>query len=205
MTLPFAATLAAALLGAADAPAPARTPAPHVLPPSSSVVDGSRLPGQAPPDSLDRMLQLPRPHAPTPPDLTPAPSMEAAIEGARAALAACAAKGYRIGVAVTDADGHLLVGLTATGAQPGRIFTAVQKGLAAIAWRRPTSQAQAMLRRDRSSAASLLHPNMVVVPGAVPLFTGDRLVGTIGASGATGDEDEACASVGAARIAAQLR
>jgi glc operon protein GlcG len=42
------------------------------------------------------------------------------------------------------------------------------------------------------------------MPGAVPLIKGGRVLGAIGVSGATGQQDEACAAAGAAAVQGRL-
>jgi uncharacterized protein GlcG (DUF336 family) len=122
-----------------------------------------------------------------------------------AALEACARDGLRVGVAVTDSAGTLQLGLTADGATPGRIFMATRKDIAALAFKSPTSVVQQKLRDKDAAALAALKPNMVVYPGAVPLMAGERVLGAIGASGATGEQDQACAAAGAAKIQARLK
>lgn len=166
-----------------------------------------RLPGDMPPPSLAVMLRPPsnRPtgHDGPPPDTTLSPPLELGVEAARAAIAACAKDGLRIGVAITDAAGQLRIGLTADGAAPGLIYAAVRKDLAAIAYGAPTSAVQALLQQDRGAAARL-SPAMAVKPGALPLVISGKIIGAIGASGATAQQDEACAAVGAKIIQDRL-
>lgn len=165
--------------------------------------DPTRLPGDLPPPPLAVLLHPPTNRPLEPADTTPAPPMALALEAAQAAIAACAVDHLRIGVAVTDAAGQLRVGLTAEGVAPGAIYHAVRKDLAAITFRAPTSEVQARFRSDPATPG--LESNMTVNPGAVPLIVDDRVIGAIGASGATAQQDEACASAGAARIKDRLK
>jgi uncharacterized protein GlcG (DUF336 family) len=170
--------------------------------------DPLMLPSQTPPPPLAMMLRYPRkqvPGAPLPaPDTTPAVPMLLALEAAQKALATCASQGLRVGVAVVDSQGQLRLGLSQDGASPGRIFGAAQKASAAAAFQQPTSVIQQRLRDDKS-LVSQLKPYMEVHPGAVPLLSGGRLLGAIGASGATGEQDQACAPAGAAAIQSRLQ
>ncbi len=92
----------------------------------------------------------------------------------------------------------------ADGANPGRIYMAVRKTLTALAFRTPSSEAQAKIAAD-PAAAAMVKPNMATVPGAVPLLVGDQLLGAVGVSGATSQQDEKCAVAGAAKIKARLQ
>jgi uncharacterized protein GlcG (DUF336 family) len=154
------------------------------------------------------MLKPPRPpgasRPPEPINTTPSPSLGLALEAAQAALDACLADGLKVGVAVTDAEGNLRVGLAADGTSAGRILFASRKALAAAAFRAPTSVFQDRLRANDPVALATLKPNMAVYPGGVPLLADGRLLGAIAATGATGQQDEKCAAQGAAKIQARL-
>lgn len=200
-----AASFALLVLIALRGPSPLHAQISPPSAPAAAAVDPTRLPGDRPPDTIDRMLQLPRPHPPQPIDATPGPGDDLALEAARTAIANCSAKGFHVGAAVVDSAGNLRVGLSAAGAAPGRIYTAVQKDLAAMAWKRPTSEVQILLRGDRASLPALYKPNMVVVPGGIPLIVGNMVIGAVAVSGATGDQDELCAIEGARRIHDRLR
>lgn len=167
------------------------------------------LPGDRPPPPMSMMLRPPsgRPTGRNgpPPDTTPGPPLALALEAARAAVATCAADELRVGVAVMDSAGQIQVGLNADGAGPGHIFSAARKAVTAVAFGVPTSAVQDKLRAGDPAALALLKPNMVAMPGAVPLIVEGRVLGAIGASGGTGQQDEACAAAGAARIQDRLR
>jgi glc operon protein GlcG len=162
-----------------------------------------RLPGDNPPP---RAMLLKPPPVPTPahpaPDMrnkAPGPSFAESLAVARAALAACTARGQRVGVAVVDSSGQPRVALVADGALGGHIYTAVRKGLAALAFKEPTSQVSAQLQSGRIRASQIT-ADMVPWSGAVPLWRGDRLIGAVAVSGSVSEEDEACARAGAAKM-----
>jgi uncharacterized protein GlcG (DUF336 family) len=161
------------------------------------------LPGdlQLPPIQVQLHVRL-GPPAGTPPrqvqspDTTPAAPLNLSLKAAKAAIEACTADGWRVGVAVTDAAGDLRVGLAANGASPRRVYTAIRKDIAAAAFGVPT---RALRRTMPGTPAMLarLKPDMSVLPGAVPLIVGGRVIGAIGASGAMAYEEEKCAIIGA--------
>ena len=197
-------TLAACAALNAQAPTPASAdPDPRRL------HDPTRLPGDMAPPPLNETLEVrpPNQRGPgvPPPDRTPGPPLSLSIEAAQAAIDACKTQGLLVGVAITDAAGVLRVGLAADGAAPpGRIYGAVPKNLAAIAFKKPTSAIRAQLRADPSES-SRVKPNMLVLPGGVPLMVGDRVIGAIGVSGASADQDEVCALAGVEKIKARLK
>jgi len=169
------------------------------------------LPGDAHPPSIDIQLKVPL----GPPAGTPAPPskeaakkpsvpFELALEAATAARESCAKDGYPLAVVVTDDAGTMLVGFSPDGVAAGRIYMAVRKSLAAMAFKAPTSTLRVEFAAD-PSLKSQIKPNMALLPGALPLMVGDRVVGAIATSGATGNEEEKCARDGAAKIQSRLK
>ena len=203
MLAPAAAQTPTAAAAQTPTPAAAQTPPPVAA-------DPLLLPSDAPPPPMARMLAPPAPpvpgaiHVVNPPDATPTLPMTLAIELAQVAIATCKAQGLRVGAAVSDAAGNLRVGLTGDGARPGRIFTASRKNASVIAFGLPTSEIQAKLRADPALLAKV-KPNMAVMPGGVPIMTGGKIVGALAVSGASSLQDEACAKVALAAMAARLR
>jgi uncharacterized protein GlcG (DUF336 family) len=200
MVLAGAAILAATMVSAQPAP-----PAPPAPP-----RDPLLLPSDAPPPPLERMLAPPAPPAPgqplgvAPADTTRALDMAVAVDLARTAIAICEAQGLRVGAAVADSAGNLRVGLTGNAARAGRIFTASRKNAAVIAYGKPTSAIQAMLRADPAARAAL-PPHMAVMPGGVPIMVGDKIIGALAVSGAASLQDEDCANKALAQLAPRLK
>lgn len=170
------------------------------------------LPGDDLPPPLERMVTpmtprtagQPTPPRPAPPPLPAGPSFEVALDAARAAIDFCRSKGTMAGAAVSDSAGNLVVGLNGPGAQPGRIYTAARKNLAAIAFSRPSFAAQAPLHARDPAALALVKPNMMMWGGAVPLVSGGKTIGAVGVSGGNQQRDEECAAAGAAAVKARL-
>lgn len=131
-----------------------------------------------------------------------------ASDAAQAALADCAAKGYRVAVAVTDRGGHVRVLLRGDGAGPHlldaarrKAFTAASSGASTLVW------AENLRQGLRAPDPNLVHlEGVLVIGGGLPIRVGDEFVGAIGVGGAPGgDRDEACAQAGIAAIAQRLR
>ena len=208
IVLPYCTALAllGTLAASAQSPSP---PGMTAMPPMrvmAGASDATRLPGdRAPPTG---MMRPPggageRP-PPEPGSDAPSPSLALALEAAQAAVAACIADGYNIGVAVIDSSGQPRAALSADGATGGHVYTAVRKGLAAVAFKLPTSAVGALIASDQAAAARVT-PAMMTWAGAVPLMAGDKLLGAIGASGASSQQDEKCAAAGAAKVQSRLR
>jgi uncharacterized protein GlcG (DUF336 family) len=198
-----AGVIAAALIAAGAATTPSRAdPPPMASQPADAAAPG-RLPGDNPPP---RWMLLKPPPVPTPghpgPDMrnkAPGPSFAQALHAARAALAYCVARKQAVGVTVIDSSGTPRVALVADGALGGHVYTAVRKGLAALAFKEPTSQVSEQLAAGKISASQIT-PDMVPWAGAVPLWRGGRIIGAIAVSGSASEKDEACARAGAAAL-----
>ncbi len=144
-----------------------------------------------------------------PPESTAAgPSLALAVEAANAAIAACSATGYRIGVAVIDSAGEARALLTANGSDGSHVFVAMRKALTALEFRMPSSEASDAVPKDKALLARV-KPNMFVMGGAIPIMQGDTVIGAIGVSGAGGvpfgHQDEVCAAAGLQKIKARLK
>ena len=196
----------ALLAGTAQAQVMMSSPVPPAPP---APVDPLLLPSDAPPPPMARMLAPPARPVPgavpgiVAPDSTPALPMDVAVDLARAAIAACATEGLRVGAAVSDSAGNLRVGLTGDGARPGRIFTASRKNVGVIAFGLPTSDIQAKLRADPALLAEV-KPNMAVMPGGIPIMSGGKIIGALAVSGATSLQDEDCAKTALAAMQSRL-
>ena len=132
---------------------------------------------------------------------TPSPPITASIAIAQVALDSCKRPGLRVGVAVSDSAGNLIVGISTDGALPGRIFMAARKNVAAVVFGQPSSWVQDRLRIGDQAVWSKLTSNMVVYAGAIPLKVGDKTIGAIAVSGGSQSEDEECARAGESAFA----
>lgn len=135
-----------------------------------------------------------------PPETTAlGPDLEAATRAAMAALNACRAKGYRVGVAVIDSAGQARVLLNADGTDGSHGFVAMRKAEAALAFDMASSEAN-QLAQTKPAMLTRITPSMLLDGGAVPIKINGKTIGAIGASGAAGkvigEQDEECARAG---------
>jgi uncharacterized protein GlcG (DUF336 family) len=177
--------------------------------PGSWVSDAPRLPGDNPPPRAMLLQPPPTPGPgsrppPEPGTDAPGPPLSLALEAVQAALDACKADGYKVGVSVVDSLGQPRAAMSADGARGGHVYTAVRKGLTAVAFSEPTSLVSSQLQTD-PSVANRLKPGMMPWAGAVPLTAGGHVIGAIGVSGASSMQDEKCARAGADKIRERLK
>ncbi len=136
----------------------------------------------------------------SPPESTArGPSLAQSIDAARAAVAACAAAGYRVGATVIDSAGEARAMLTADGSDGSHVFVAMRKALTALQFKMPSSRANEMVPKDTALLARVT-PAMFVEGGALPIIVNHETIGAIGVSGAggapIGHQDEVCAAAG---------
>ncbi len=105
------------------------------------------------------------------------------------------ALGARVSAAVVDDGGHLIAFGRMDGAEIAGPVLAVDKAFTAVSQSVPTAE----LARLAAPGGPLfgLHANgggrYVIFAGGIPLRRNGRIVGAVGVSGGTIDEDEACA------------
>ncbi len=171
---------------------------------AAQTTDPAALPGDMPPPALSVMLRPPSGRPLPPPDTTPAVPEALALEAVTTALKTCTDQSLRVGVALTDSQGHLRVGLSGDGTGGAAVYGAVRKDLSALEFRQPTSVVQERLRAD-ATLASRVKPNMEVRPGAVPIIGPSGVLGALAVDGATAQQDESCAAAGVGRIQDRLK
>ncbi len=123
----------------------------------------------------------------------------AVVDAAKAKAAAIEAK---MDIAVVDVGGNLKAFLRMDGAWLGSIDIAIKKAKTARFFDMPTGEI-GKLSQPGGPLYNIEHSNggLITFPGGVPLKTADGvLIGAIGVSGATVEDDHAVATAGAEAI-----
>ena len=84
--------------------------------------------------------------------------------------------------------------------QVGSVDVAIAKARAAARFKRPTKAFQDALAAGGEGWRILSLDGAVAVEGGLPLMSGGRIVGAIGASGGTSQQDGVSATAGAAAL-----
>jgi glc operon protein GlcG len=113
----------------------------------------------------------------------------------RAAEARAAESGARVVIAVVDPFGELVALRRTAGAQVASSRVAVDKARTAAIFIRPSREIEEQVSGGRLGALAL--HGAAALTGGIPLKLGDEVVGAIGTSGETPDEDEAISLAGA--------
>jgi glc operon protein GlcG len=124
---------------------------------------------------------------------------EKAKQIAAAAEAEAKKRNWKMNIAVVDNNGELIYFLRMDGAQIASVAIAQGKAHTAARFRRPTQAFYNAYEAGHPYVATL-DPTLVASPGGFPLVEGGKMIGAIGCSGGTGDQDAATCKVGAEMI-----
>ena len=124
---------------------------------------------------------------------------------AETALASCEAKGFRVSVAVVDRDGETVVALRGDNASPHTMENARRKAYTALSFRTSTTDyAKRFADNNPVVRQQVTLPNVIAIPGGLPIKAGDDVIGGVGLSGSPG-VDEPCVQAGLDKVAEQLK
>jgi uncharacterized protein GlcG (DUF336 family) len=131
---------------------------------------------------------------------------ELAIEMANAAMAACRAAGFQVGVTVVDRFGLPQVFVRDRFAGLHVYETSRRKAWTAVSFRTSTTELNAATAPGTNSQGIRALSEALPLGGGLPVLEGDgSIVGGIGVSGAPSpDEDDVCARAGIAAIEDQI-
>ena len=133
-----------------------------------------------------------RPSYGTPVTLAQAKKIAAAVVGE------CTNNKWNVAVAIVDTHGSLVYFERDEDTQYASMDIAILKAKAAATYRRPTRAFLDAINKGGPSVMTL--PGIVASPGGEPIFVGGRVIGGVGVSGVTGDQDEQCAKAGLAAM-----
>ena len=124
---------------------------------------------------------------------------------AQTAMEKCTSHGYGVSVVVVDRAGQTIVALRGDKAGPHTMENARRKAYTAMTFRMPTSQyAERYAENDPVVAQQVTLPNVIAIPGGLPIKAGDEVIGGAGLSGTPG-VDEPCVQAGMDKVADQLK
>jgi len=132
------------------------------------------------------------------PGYGPAVTVDQAKKIAAKAVAECLSNKWNVAVAVVDPHGLLIYYERMEDTQTASSDIAIMKARAAATYRRPTRAFVEAI--EKTGPATLSLPGAVASPGGVPLFSNGKVIGAVGASGVTGDQDEQCSKAGATAL-----
>jgi len=140
-----------------------------------------------------------QPVAPPPPQIpygTPI-SLEQAKKAVAAAEAESRKNQWNMVIVVLDTGGHLVMLERMDGVQLGSIGAAEDKAYSAVLYRRPTKVFQDLIAQGGANMRLLGLRGASVLEGGTPIIVDGKLIGAIGVSGHTSEQDAQVAKAGA--------
>jgi len=124
-------------------------------------------------------------------------NLDTAKKIAASAITEARKNNWTMAVAVVDTGGNLVYFEKMDGTQTGSVRVAISKGRSAVLFKRPTKAFQDMLATGGEGLRVLRLEGAVPVEGGLPLLMDGKIVGAIGISGGTSQQDGVVAKAGA--------
>ena len=122
------------------------------------------------------------------------------LERAKQVMAAAEAeakkRNWKMNIAVVDTNGELVHFSRMEGAQIASVTVSQGKARTAARYRRETRAFYNAFETGHPYVATL-DPTLIASPGGFPLVEGGKVIGAVGCSGGTGDQDAAVCKAGA--------
>jgi glc operon protein GlcG len=123
------------------------------------------------------------------------------LEQAKKVLAAAEGEAmknkWNVVITVLDPGGHLVAMHRLDGTQLGSIEAARQKAYSAVLYRRPTKVFQDLVAQGGANLRLLALAGASPLEGGIPIVVDGKIVGAIGVSGVTSEQDAQVAKAGA--------
>jgi uncharacterized protein GlcG (DUF336 family) len=124
---------------------------------------------------------------------------ERARRAAEAAVAEARLNGWQMAIAIVDPGGFLVFFEKMDDTQVGSVRVAIDKARSAALFKRPTKAFQDALAGPAGvKILSLRHA--IASEGGLPLVSDGRIIGAIGVSGGTSEQDGHCAAAAARAV-----
>jgi len=101
---------------------------------------------------------------------------------------------WNVVIAIVDDGGHLIYFERMDGVQTGSVQVAIRKAQAAAAFQRPTKFFEEAVAKGRTVLVSL--PGGMPFEGGVPISVNSQIIGAVGISGVTAQQDGMIAQAG---------
>ena len=121
-------------------------------------------------------------------------TLAAATKIADAAQAEATRNKWNVVIAIVDDGGHLVHLRRMDDTQIGSVAVAEEKAKSAVLFRRPTKAFADAVASGRTAVLRL--PGAIPIEGGIPLVAGNHVVGAIGVSGVTSEQDGQIAQAG---------
>jgi glc operon protein GlcG len=123
-------------------------------------------------------------------------STESAKNVAAASIAEAQKSNWKMAVAVVDTGGYLVYFERMQDTQTGSVDLAIEKARTAALFRRPTKLFQDSVAAGGEGLRLLRLTGAIPIDGGVPIIVDGKLIGAVGVSGGSGDQDGLAAKAG---------
>ncbi len=120
------------------------------------------------------------------------------------ALQDCKARGYAVSAVVVDRGGDTVVALRADEAGLHTMENARRKAYTARTFRMTTEEFAKRMATEPVRREQTTLPNIIAIPGGVPIRVGNDVIGAVGVSGSPGVDDQ-CVAAGLDKVKDQLK
>ncbi|HKF69783.1 MAG TPA: heme-binding protein [Vicinamibacterales bacterium] len=124
-------------------------------------------------------------------------TLDQAKKIATLSVAEAAKNNWKMAIAIVDVAGDLVYFEKMDGTQVASVSIAQDKARSAVRFKRPTKAMQDVLAQGGAGVRFLALQGAVPVEGGLPIVMDGKIVGAIGASGGTSDQDGLTAKAGA--------
>jgi len=124
-------------------------------------------------------------------------TLEQAKKVAALSVAEAAKNNWRMAIAIVDVAGDLVYFEKMDGTQLASVNIAQDKARSSVRFKRPTKAMQDVLAAGGAGVRFLALQGAIPVEGGLPLIMDGKIVGAVGASGGTSDQDGLTAKAGA--------
>lgn len=127
-------------------------------------------------------------------------SLEQAKVVLAAAEAEAAKQNFTVAIAVVDTAGNLVAYVKRDNTQIASVNVSQGKAYTAVGFKRPTKALQDTLAAGGVGLRTLTLDGVVAAEGGIPLVKDGRIIGAIGVSGMTSEQDGVVAAAGVAAL-----
>ena len=142
--------------------------------------------------------------APAGAQTTPPYGLAITYEQAKAAMAAAEAEAnknnWSVVITIIDSGGQPVMMHRLDNTSYGSIRVAEGKAHTALDFRQPSKGFEGAIAQGGLGLRILTIPGIMPIQGAVPIISGGKIIGAIGVSGVTSEQDEQTAMAGAAAV-----
>ena len=128
------------------------------------------------------------------PSYGPAVNLATAKKMAAGAIAEAQKNNWNVAVAIVDTHGYLVYFEKMDDTQTASVNVAIEKAKTSGMFRRPSRVFEEGVTKGRVALLGL--SGAMPITGGLPIMMGGKVVGGIGVSGVTSDQDEQCAKAG---------